>query len=136
MKGTTDSIPDPAPRRAVPTRGFRVFLDDPTEGDDRGDLVVRIDPSTLAWLLPTSLLVLAIVSVPLLVLDERGLPRYRMLRDEEAELQHQNEALRLEVRALSRDVEALRSDESSVERIARDELGMVRPGEILFQFPE
>jgi cell division protein FtsB len=102
---------------------------------DRGSSV-RFDPSTLAWLLPTSLLVLAIVSVPLLVLDERGLPRYRALRDEEAELEHQNEALRLEVRALARDVESLRSDESSVERIARDELGMVRPGEILFQFPE
>ncbi len=97
---------------------------------------VRIDGSTLAWLLPTSLLVLAIVSVPLLVLDERGLPRYRALRDEEAQLTRQNEALRLEVRALARDVQALRSDESSVERIARDELGMVRPGEILFQFPE
>ena len=33
-------------------------------------------------------------------------------------------------------VEALRTDEAAVERIARDELGMVRPGEILFQFPE
>jgi cell division protein FtsB len=97
---------------------------------------VRLDTSTIAWLLPTALLVLAIVSVPLLVLDERGLPRYRALRDERAELVHENEALRLQVHAISRDVEALRSDESSVERIARDELGMVRPGEILFQFPE
>lgn len=114
---------------------MRGFLDDSRPPDDRGPSV-RFDPSTLAWLLPTSLLVLAIVSVPLLVLDERGLPRYRALRDEEAELGRQNEALRLEVRALARDVEALRSDESSVERIARDELGMVRPGEILFQFPE
>ncbi|MFO0683805.1 MAG: septum formation initiator family protein [Sandaracinus sp.] len=97
---------------------------------------MRLDASTLAWLLPTALLVLAIVSVPLLVLDERGLPRYRALRDEQADLAHQNEALRLEVRALARDVEALRTDQASVERIARDELGMVRAGEILFQFPE
>lgn len=97
---------------------------------------MRLDASTLAWLLPTALLVLAIVSVPLLVLDERGLPRYRALRDEQADLVHQNEALRLEVRALARDVEALRTDQASVERIARDELGMVRAGEILFQFPE
>ena len=97
---------------------------------------VRIDVSTFVWLLPTALLALAIVSVPLLVLDERGLPRYRALRDEQAELARDNESLRLEVRALGRDVEALRSDEAAVERIARDELGMVRPGEILFQFPE
>jgi cell division protein FtsB len=97
---------------------------------------VRLDASMFAWLLPTALLVLAIVSVPLLVLDERGLPRYRALRDEQAALSRDNDALRTEVRSLARDVEALRSDESSVERIARDELGMVRPGEILFQFPE
>jgi cell division protein FtsB len=98
--------------------------------------LVRLDASTFAWLLPTALLVLAIVSVPLLVLDQRGLPRYRSLRDERAALVRDNDALRSEVRALARDVEALRSDESSVERIARDELGMIRPGEILFQFPE
>lgn len=97
---------------------------------------VRLESSTFAWLLPTSLLVLAIVSVPLLVTGEQGLPRYRALREEQASLVRQNEGLRLEVRALARDVEALRSDEASVERIARDELGMVRPGEILFQFPE
>ena len=113
----------------------RAFLDGSARAPDRG-LLVRLDASTFAWLLPTALLVLAIVSVPLLVLDQRGLPRYRALRDEQASLARDNDALRLEVRALARDVEALRSDESSVERIARDELGMVRPGEILFQFPD
>lgn len=92
--------------------------------------------TTVAWLLPTCLLLVAIIAVPLLVLDERGLPRYRALHEEAAQLERQNEALRMEVRSLGREVEALRTDEAAVERIARDELGMVRPGEILFQFPE
>ncbi len=83
-------------------RRLRCFLDARARAGDRQGLLLRFDPSTLAWLLPTALLVLAIVSVPLLVLDERGLPRYRALRDEQSELGRENEALRLEVRALGR----------------------------------
>lgn len=89
-----------------------------------------------AWILPTGLLLVAIVSVPLLVLDEAGLPRYRALRDERDEVTRTNASLRHEVRTLAREVEALRVDPASLERIARDDLGMVRPGEILFQFSE
>ncbi len=90
----------------------------------------------LAWLLPLSLLIGAIVAVPLLVLDERGLPRYRALRSELAEIERTNARLRDEVRRLDSDVRGLRTDERAIERIARDELGMVREGEIVFQFPE
>ena len=92
--------------------------------------------AVLGWLLPLSLLIASIVSVPLMVLDEQGLPRYRALRDELAEVQRDTERLRADVRSLSREVAALRSDPEAIERIARDELGMVRPGEIVFQFPE
>jgi cell division protein FtsB len=90
----------------------------------------------LAWLLPLSLLLGSIVAVPLLVTGEQGLPRYRALRDELAEVQRVNERMREEVRHLSHDARALRADERAIERVARDELGMVREGEIVFQFPE
>lgn len=89
----------------------------------------------LAWLLPFALLVLAIVVVPLRILDEQGLPRYDALRAELREIDAQNERLTREVRNLQRDVDALKSDPASVERIARDELGMARDGELIFQFP-
>jgi cell division protein FtsB len=92
--------------------------------------------SVLAWLLPFSLLVLAIVAVPLRILDEQGLPRYRVLRDELREVDASNERLRRDVRALSREVDALRTEPDAIERIARDELGMVREGELIFQFNE
>lgn len=89
-----------------------------------------------AWMLPLSLLIGSIVAVPLLVLGEAGLPRYRALRDELHEVGRHNDRLREDVRQLDHEVRSLRTDETAIERIARDELGMIRDGEIVFQFPE
>jgi cell division protein FtsB len=89
-----------------------------------------------AALLPFLLMVMAIMTVPTLVLDEQGLPRYRALRDELEELRGSNELLVQEVAELKAEIESLRSDTRHVERIARDELGMVRPEEFVFQFPK
>ena len=77
----------------------------------------------------------AIVSVPLAILDEQGLPRYRALKAELSEVRRVNERMRRDVEDLQREVAALRTDPEAIERIARDELGMVRDDEILFQFP-
>ena len=89
----------------------------------------------LLWTLPFGLLVLSIVSVPLSILDEQGLPRYRALRDELAEIARVNDRLGRAVEALHRAAGGLRHDPDAIERIARDELGMIREDEILFQFP-
>lgn len=80
-------------------------------------------------------MVMAIMTVPTLVLDEQGLPRYRHLRQELETLRESNEELVREIATLKREIEALRADPAYVERIARDELGMVREEEIVFQFP-
>jgi cell division protein FtsB len=88
-----------------------------------------------AALLPFALMVMAIMTVPTLVLDEQGLPRYRHLREELHELRRSNEELVKEITTLKGEIDALRSDPSYVERIARDELGMVRSEEFVFQFP-
>ncbi len=90
---------------------------------------------TKAALLPFLLMVMAITTVPTLVLDEQGLPRYRHLRSELAELRDSNEELVREIARLKTEIEALRADPSYIERIARDELGMVRAEELVFQFP-
>lgn len=90
----------------------------------------------VAWMLPFGLLILSIVSVPLSILDDEGLPRYRALKDELAEVERVNERLRRDVEQLDREVDALRHDPEAIERIARDELGMIREDEILFQFPQ
>lgn len=99
------------------------------------DIVLDLRQS-LTWLLPFAMLVCAIVAVPLRILAEEGLPRYRALQAEQVDLDAQNERMRREVRDLQREVDALRTDPAAIERIARDELGMVRPGEVIFQFDE
>lgn len=86
-------------------------------------------------LLPFLLMVMAIMTVPTLVLDEQGLPRYRLLRGELQELRGSNEELVQKIAQLKAEIESLRFDTNYVERIARDELGMVRPEEFVFQFP-
>lgn len=80
-------------------------------------------------------MVMAIMTVPTLVLDEQGLPRYRRLRVELETLRESNDELVREIAALKREIAALRTDPGYVERIARDELGMVRDEEIVLQFP-
>ena len=80
-------------------------------------------------------MVMAIMTVPTLVLDEQGLPRYRNLTAELGDLRESNEDLVREIATLKGEIDALRSDSSCVERIARDELGMVRAEEFVFQFP-
>jgi len=85
--------------------------------------------------LPIAILVLALVGVPILVLQPEGLPRMRALEKELAGVTAENDDLRREVQKLHIDVKALRDDPRAVERIARDQLGLVRKSEIIVQFP-
>lgn len=93
-------------------------------------------PPRLIWLAPFGLLAFSIVFVPMRILDEQGLPRYQALRAELHRVQQTNERIRREVNDLQRSVEELRTDPLMIERIARDELGMLLEDEILFQFSE
>ncbi|MCG8556675.1 MAG: septum formation initiator family protein [Proteobacteria bacterium] len=90
--------------------------------------------NTFGWLLPFSVLVFAAVAVPLRMLDEQGLPRYRALRAELQQVKRANQRARRELVDLQRLVEGLKHDPVAIERIARDELGMIRRNEIVFQF--
>ncbi len=85
--------------------------------------------------LPIAILAVALVGVPILVLQPEGLPRMRALEQELAGVTSENEQLRREVTKLRIDVKALRDDPRAVERIARDQLGLVRKSEIVVQFP-
>jgi cell division protein FtsB len=99
----------------------------------------RIEPRAGGdrWLiLPLALLLFAIVFVPLRILEEQGLPRYRKLRAELQETRVQSEKLRREVVELEEHVTRLRQDPGAIERIARDEIGMLRRDEVVFQFED
>jgi cell division protein FtsB len=89
---------------------------------------------TAAFMLPLGLLVFVTVVVPLRVLETEGLPRYRALRAELHATRATNDRMRREVLQLRERVARLQSDPEALERIARDELGMLRNDEIVFQF--
>ena len=61
-----------------------------------------------------------------------GLARHLQLRREVATMQAKNARLRVEIEKLSREIEALRSEPRAMERVARADLGWVRPGEVIF----
>jgi cell division protein FtsB len=80
------------------------------------------------------MLSLALIAVPILVLEPLGLPRLRALERELEGVEAENAELRRDVDHLRVEVAGLRDDPAAVERIARDELGMVRRSEVVFQF--
>jgi cell division protein FtsB len=84
--------------------------------------------------LPIGLLALALVGVPVLILQPEGLPRMRALEKELADVESENAELRRDVGKLRIEVKQLRDDPAAVERIARDQLGLVRKSEIVVQF--
>lgn len=85
--------------------------------------------------LPLTMLGLAVVGVPVMILAPEGLPRLRALEKELSEVHGENQEIRRTLDELRREVQQLRDDPAAVERIARDELGLVRQTEVVFQFP-
>ncbi len=69
------------------------------------------------------------------VFGENGILHLRRLRTEVEALHRDVQALEAENERLSRTIGELRSDPAAVERIAREELGLVRPGERVLRFP-
>ena len=84
--------------------------------------------------LPIAILAVALVGAPLLIFQPEGLPRMRALEKELTEVNTENAELRRDVAHLRVQVRALRDDPAAVERIARDQLGLVRKSEVVFQF--
>lgn len=70
------------------------------------------------------------------VFGERGLLHIQHLNRDKDELQKQAEALKVENDRLRREIEALKTDHRYLESIARRDFGLVRPNEIVYQFPK
>jgi len=71
--------------------------------------------------------------VPLIVGD-MGVVKYFTLRRTYDRLQQDIQQLTQENQKIETKIHALRSDPDTIEQIARDRLGFVRPGEIIYQF--
>jgi cell division protein FtsB len=89
-------------------------------------------PRVLWSFLAVFLLGIVLVSL----VGDQGLVAYWMLRAEREALRREVAELESRERALLREIEALRSDPSYIEQVARRELGFIKPGEIVVQLPE
>ncbi len=70
------------------------------------------------------------------VADARGFRRYLTLRQDVQSLQDRNRVLAEQNEALLKEINALRKDPAALERAAREELGYVKPGEIVLHLEE
>jgi len=69
------------------------------------------------------------------VFGERGLLRIYEMRQEKKRIDEKVSELKTENDKLRTEIAALHNDRYHLERIARKELGLVKPNEIIYQFP-
>jgi len=70
------------------------------------------------------------------VFGSHGLLAMRRTQSQIRELRGEIDRLNQENSELGKQVQALRSDPKAVERIAREEMGLARPGEMIFKLPD
>jgi cell division protein FtsB len=85
-------------------------------------------------LVPLGMLLVAVVSVPVMLWSPSGLPRLEALRGQRETLGVEVGRLEREIERLRFEAESIKTSPSSIERVARDELGLVRRTELVMQF--
>jgi cell division protein FtsB len=90
----------------------------------------RFSPVRSIYALAALILVLSLYSI----VGERGAFHLWRLRAEKVALDEQNYRTQRQNEALRQRIARLRRDDSYLEKIAREELNLVRPGEIIYRF--
>jgi cell division protein FtsB len=70
------------------------------------------------------------------IFGSHGLLALRRTQAQVQELRGEIDQLNKQNTHLNKQVQALRTDPKAVERIAREEMGLARPGEMIFKIPE
>ncbi len=102
----------------------RVFAAMAAPTQDRPVLRLRLKVAGLL------LLALAVASL----VGNRGLVQVYHMHQTRAALEREIAEIKATNATLAEEVHALRSDPSRIEAIAREELGLVKPGELVYQF--
>ncbi|HEX7232628.1 MAG TPA: septum formation initiator family protein [Candidatus Binatia bacterium] len=84
----------------------------------------------LIYLFGALIILLALITV----IGERGVLHLWRLRGEKNRLDEQNFHLQKENETLRQRVYRIRNDNAYLEKVAREELNLVRPGEIVYRF--
>ena len=90
------------------------------------------DPARRKIPLLPAILILLLLGIAFF--GNRGILRVMQLRRQRASLQKQVQSLEATNAGLRQEIKALRSDRRYIENIARREQGLVRPGELVYQF--
>jgi cell division protein FtsB len=96
------------------------------------NLQFRLPASWPLYLLGSLILVLLLVTI----VGERGALHLWRLRGEKAQLDEQNYQLQKTNEALRQRISRIRTDNRYLEKLAREELNLVRPGEVVYRFPK
>ncbi len=101
---------------------------------------IKVDRSTRAArrkkLFIAAGLLLGIYLLASFVLGEMGLVKYFRMKAQHRALTEAIAKLNEDNTKLRRDVHSLKTDPACIERIARDNLGLARPGEIVYYYGE
>jgi cell division protein FtsB len=97
--------------------------------------MVRRRVLLLERVLPIALLGVALVGAPMMIFSRDGMPRLETVERELHTVDAENSNLRRAIDVLRARVTKLRDDPAAVEQLARDELGLIRQSEVVFQFP-
>ena len=95
-------------------------------------LPLHISQRHLLYFLGGLILLLAVVTI----LGERGAIHLWRLRGEKSRIDEQNYRLQKENELLRQRVSRIRNDNHYLEKLAREELNLVRPGEVIYRFPK
>lgn len=97
--------------------------------NDRGDLSAR-----RRTLLTVAAAAVGCYLLASFILGEMGVVKFFRMQAQFRSLEADISRLKQENTRLLRDVRALRSDAAVIERVARDKLGLARPGEIVYYY--
>jgi cell division protein FtsB len=116
-------------------RGNDYLYKESSAQKDTGKMGLSIIRRTAGWgvrIVVAAVIAVAVAALPFEVFSEKGFSHYKKLTRELAALSKSNNALEEDIFKLEREISDLRDDDFSLERVARDELGMIREGEIVF----
>ncbi|HEX9020073.1 MAG TPA: septum formation initiator family protein [Nitrospirota bacterium] len=100
--------------------------------------IIKNDRSSRgAWkqrLLVAGAVLAALYFLASFILGEMGVVKYYRMKKQHDALAGEIAKLKQDNAKLAREVRALRSDPAYLERLARDKLGLARPGEIVYYY--
>jgi cell division protein FtsB len=94
-------------------------------------LPLQLPQRSLLYVLGVGIILLSFITI----VGERGVFHLWRLKGEKRRLDEQNYRLQKENESLRQRISRLRHDDLYLEKVAREELNMVRPGEIIYRFP-